>query len=54
MIEIGGGGRNDLLPCINADHRFGVTVQWWRLLRLGPLVRGDDIDKKVSAYNHAN
>ena len=31
----GGGGINDLLPCINADHRVGVTVQWWRSLRLG-------------------
>ena len=29
------GGRHDLLPCINAEHRVEVTVQWWRSLRLG-------------------
>ena len=50
MIEIGmggGGGRNYLLLCINTDHRVGVTVQWCKSLRLGSLVRGDDINNKV-------
>ena len=48
----GGGGRNDLLPCINADHIVGVRVQWWRSLRLWSLVRGEEIKYKVSECNH--
>ena len=49
----GGGSRNDLLPCSNADQRVGVAVKWWRSLRLESLVRGDDIYDKVSDYNHS-
>ena len=44
----GGGRRHEILPCINAEHRVGVTVKWWRSLRLWSLVRGDDIDNKFS------
>ena len=57
MIEIGVGGwrgvRNDLLSCIKSDNMVEVTVKLWRLLRLGSLVRRDDIGDKVNYCNHA-